>query len=225
MSTFIPLSACNGANLSAPNPPKEYKTQPPKTEKYTRTYFQYNYGTVERPTIAEPLFELQIASGIVKRNPKGAWKLNLRVKNEADRAGAQQLDWGVKQCVFKWKGKFGCYNFTVENPGDLRGSMFFGRTEDGEVIQGSDPIMSLKMDDKTRFKELRVNGTDPATGQVRYAEIPIDYKMLEGKSIECGVVFCARDLYHAQGTTLPQFFTRSCLIFGVSDKGAVEHTK
>lgn len=231
--SFIHISQVNGANFSAPNAPSK-----PKAAKnnYTRLYLMYNYGTQENPSVAQPLFEMSITQGTVKGAiPQGGnkltWKLNLRVKDERDRAGCSQVDIGIRNCLAKWKAKYGLFNFSAENPGDLRTTIFYGRDkETGEIFQGTDPILSLKHDDNSKYTQLKpvldAAGNpvyDPVTGQPKYAEVPIDYKTLDGKEITCSVVVCARDLYHSQGLPAPQFYVRSCMVLNISDKGSVDH--
>lgn len=232
-SIFIPVANVVAENLQAPNPPKEYTLPPPKTEKYTRTYLQYNYGTPEHPRLSDPLFELTKTVANVKKKVKDnktEWKLNLRIRSQEDLRGCNQLDMGVRRIVFKYKGKYKVNSFTVENPGELRGTFFYARDDSGNIIEGTDPHMSFKMDDKTAFKKMNFEFTpdgqiviDSATGLAKYTEEMIDYKSLENKSFDCGLVFCLRDLYHSNGMPLPQLFVRTCWILSPpSERGSVD---
>ena len=218
MSTYISASQIVGESLHAPNPPKEIQNAR-ITEKYTRTYLQYNYGTKEKPYYAEPLFELTITNGTIKRNAKKALKLNLKIRDLGDLAGMAQLNLGFANVVNKYKGKYGLRNFSPEHPGDLRGAIFFPADESGIVIQGSDAICSLKMNEKTVFKILKpkADGT--------YEEETLEQDRLNNKSVTCSVIVSARDLYHATALPIPQLFVRSCLILSMTENGEVEHTK
>lgn len=228
-SIFIPVANANADDLQAPNPPKEYQLPPPKTEKYTRTYFQYNYNG----RLSDPLFELSKTVANVKKKVKEnktEWKLNLRLRSQEDIRGCAQLDMGVRQAVFKYKGKYKVNSFTVENPGELRGIFFYSRDDSGNIIEGTDPQMSFKMDDKTAFKKMNFEFgpdgqvvIDPATNLPKYTEEIIDYKTLENKSFECGLVFCLRDLYHSNGMPVPQLFVRTCWVLSPpTERGAVD---
>lgn len=230
MSQYIPVSAARAENIVAQNPPKDI-TAPKSGEKYTRTYLSYNYGTPQNPYYAEALFELQICKGVVKRNKKGALKLNLTVTDKADLAGMTQIDRGIAMTVDKYKNKFSLFNFNPNSPGDLRGCFFYPRTETGELIEGAFPIVSLKHNEKSKYSYCEMLKNSDGSyivddkGMPAYKEIPVDYKTLENKELMCGVVINPRDLYRSSGTPLPQIFVRSCMIMSMSDKGEVEHTK
>lgn len=228
-SIFIPVANAKADDLQAPNPPKEYQLPPPKTEKYTRTYLQYNYNG----RLSDPLFELSKTVANVKKKVKEnktEWKLNLRLRNQEDIRGCAQLDMGIRQIVFKYKGKYKVNSFTVENPGELRGIFFYSRDDSGNIIEGTDPQMSFKMDDKTAFKKMNFEFgpdgqvvIDPETNLPKYTEEIIDYKTLENKSFECGLVFCLRDLYHSNGMPVPQLFVRTCWVLSPpTERGAVD---
>lgn len=233
-STYIRVAEAKAENLVAPNPPKDYTLPPPKTEKYTRTYFQYNFGTPEKAFLSEPIFELTKTKANIKKTEKDGkfiWKLNLTLRDEDDIRGCAQLDKGIGQCVFKYKGQFKQYTFNPENPGGLRGTFFYSRTPEGEIIDGTAPIMSLKFDDKSIFHKLNFmfdeNGAaivDQTTGLPKYTEEPVDYKKLENMSFECGLTFSLRDLYQSGGTMpSPQLFVRTCWILSApSQRGAVD---
>ena len=229
MSTYIPVTRAAGTNFSAPNPPKEITAK--NGEKYTRTYMTYNYGTVDRPYMAEALFELQICKGKVKKNKKGEYKLNLIIEKQEDQAGLTQVSLGFAICVDKYKNKFGLRNFSPQATGDLRGAFFYPATEDGEIIAGANPIVSLKINDKSKFKMLKPK-INPETNEPIYIDgIPdfeeelLDYKTLLDKQLDCSVVINPRDLYRSSGMPLPQIFTRSCMILNMSESGDVEHAK
>lgn len=236
MSANIYASKIVAEKLHAPNPPKditvESKNSPGTKESYTRTYLSYNYGDEVKPYYSEPLFELNICKGRLKLNKKGVIKLNLTIKDQGDIAGLDQLSKGFALVVNKYKTKFMLKNFTPENPGELRGAYFHPVTEDGSIIAGSSPIVSLKMDNKTVFKSIKPR-IDPTTkapimmpdGTPDFEEVIEDYKNLINKEIECSVIFSARDLYRSTGTPLPQMFVRSCIMFSVSAAGEVEHNK
>lgn len=233
MSTYISAANIIATNLQAPNPPKSITvTKNGKSETYTRTYLSYNYGSSARPYLAEALFELQICKGKVKKNKKGDIKLNLSITNEADLAGLSQLSLGFAYVVQRYKGSFGMQKFDPQNPGNLRGAFFYPAVEGtGEIIEGAAPIVSLKMNEKTRFKVLKPK-INPETHEPIYINgIPdfdeevIDYKSLIDKQLDCSVVINARDLYYSGGMPLPQIFVRSCMILNMSDSGEVEHTK
>ena len=233
-SVFIPVANAIAANLVAPNPPKEYSSAPPKSEKYTRTYFQYNFGTPEKAFLSEPIFELTKTKANIKKKIKDGkvtWKLNLTLRDQSDVNGCMQLDLGVRNAVFKYKGQFKQFSFTVENPGNLNGTFFYSRTPEGQIIDGTNPIMSFKFDDKTLFKKLIFvfdeSGApimDPTTGLPRYTEEAVDYKLLENMSFECGLTFSVRDLYQTGGAMpLPQLFARTCWILSPpSQRGEVD---
>ena len=234
-SLFIPVQQAVATNLVAPNPPKEPQKLPPGASAYTRTYFQYNYGTAEKPFLSDPLFELQKTKASIKKKVKDGkvtWKLNLILRDENDINGCKQLDVGVRNAVAKYKGQFKQFSFTVENPGNLNGVFFYSRTPEGQIIEGTSPMMSFKMDpDKTTFAKLiphfDASGAlviDQVTGQPKYSEELLDYKTLENTSFECGLVFCLRDLYHTgSAMPLPQLFVRTCWILSnPSQKGSVD---
>ncbi|CAN5700555.1 hypothetical protein BH23THE1_BH23THE1_29930 [soil metagenome] len=229
MSTFISIKDCIAANLQAPNPPKEIASK--SGEKYTRTYLSYNYGTIERPYLAEPLFELKICKGRVKKNAKGVTKLNLTITDPDDIKGMDQLSSGFALCVEKHKGKFGLKKFDPESPGDLHGALLYPSNEEGKEIEGASPIASLKMNEKTKFKLLKPK-IDPETKEPIYVDsVPdfeeevIDYNTLLDKQIDCSVVVSARDMYRSSGMPVPQMFVRSCMVLSMSDNGEVEHTR
>lgn len=254
MSTYVAVSKCIANNLQAPNPPKSITiTKAGKSETYTRTYLSYNYGTPERPYLSEALFELKICKGKVKRNKKGEIKLNLSITNMEDLAGLSQLSLGFAYIVHKYKNQYGLHKFDPQNPGDLRGSFFYPVAEGtGEIIEGASAIVSLKMNEKTKFKVLtpkvnpetkeplydEMDAIDEQGNRVfdeqgnkvvvrfpAYEETNIDYKVLLDKQIDCSVVINPRDMYRSMGTPLPQIFVRSCLVLSVSDSGEVEHAK
>ena len=230
MSTFIYALDINAKNLKAPNVPKEITS--PKGEKYTRTYLSYNYGTLDKPYLAEALFELRICKAKVKLNKKKEHKLNAIITDPADLKGLTELSLGFAYCVESYKNKFGLRNFDPQHPGDLRGSFFYPASEDGELIAGASPIVSLKMNEKTKFKVLKPK-INPGTnepimlpnGSPDFEEELIDYKTLVDKQLDCSIIFNARDLYRSSGTPLPQMFVRSCMILNMSDSGEVEHAK
>lgn len=218
-STFISASRIVSANVSAPNPPKQYELKPPKVGKYSRTYLQYNYGTPQQPSISEPLFELAITNGTIRKKVKDGkteWKLNLRISNKQDLAGLEQLDAGMRQVIFKYKGKFNLHSYNPDNDPSFRGSFFSPRDDNGELIQGADPIMSLKINDQSSFQAVI-----DSKGNTE----KVDYHNLEDKTITCSVIFNPRDLYSSGSAPSPQLFVRSCMIMSVSDKGEVDHNK
>ena len=239
MANYIPASTINGNNLRSPTPPKEITS--PKGEKYTRTYLTYDYGSFT----SEALFELKICKAKVKINSKKAYKLNLTVTDPGDLAGLAQLGLGFAYCVDVYKNKYGLRNFSPTNIGDLRGAFFYPVNDDGELIAGASPIVSLKMNEKTKFKSLKpvINpetkepvyeefDTVDEHGQLVKSRVPafdeevVDYKTLVDKQFDCSVVFNARDLYRAAGTPLPQMFVRSCMILSnPTESGEVEHSK
>ena len=216
--------------MAAQNPPKSIKAK--NGEEYTRTYFSYNYGSAQNPYFSEALFELQICKGVVKRNKKGALKLNLTVVDKNDLTGMTKVDKGMAAAVEKYKNLFGLFDFTVANAGGFRGCFFYPRVEGtGQLIEGASPIVSLKHNEKSTYKycEMLKNPDGSLVvddkGLPAYKEIPIDYKTLEGKELICGVVINPRDIYRSAGMPVPQLFVRSCMIMSMSDKGEVEHTK
>jgi hypothetical protein len=240
---YIPASSIIGTNLKAPNPPKEITS--PSGEKYTRTYLSYDFGQPGRPVQSEALFEMQICNAKLKLNVKGKYKLNAILKNEGDLAGFGQLSYGFALIVEQYKNKFGLRNFNPSSPGDLRGAFFYPATLEGELIEGADPIVSLKLDEKkSKFSVLKpkvdLNG-EPImeeyeaineSGQMvkgssqAYSEEKVDYKTLIDKQFDCSIIICARDLYRSTGTPLPQIFVRSCMILSApTASGEVEHTK
>lgn len=236
MSDFISAANIIANNLTAPNPPKAItitNKSTGKSETYTRTYLSYNYATPKGTFSSEALFELQICKGKVKRNKKGDIKLNLSISDQTDLAGLGQLSLGFAYVVQKYKAAYGQHKFDpITNPGDLRGAFFLPAVEGtGEIIEGASPIVSLKMNEKTKFKVLKpkinLQTGEPImyNGSPDYEEEPIDYLSLIDKSIDCSVVFNARDLYRSTGVPLPQMFVRSCMILNISDSGEVEHTK
>lgn len=235
MSTYIEASKIVAANLTAPNKPKEI-ISPSKNgqpgEKYTRTYMQYNYMTPKGVYAGEALFELQICKGKVKRNKKGVPKLNLTISDKDDLAGLAQLGVGFANVIYKWKGPLGNAKFDPNNPpSDFRGAFFYPVNEEtGEPIEGALPIVSLKLNEKSKFRTLKVkcdsNGIPIMNNGIPdVEEESIDYTDLLDKTIECGVIFNARDLYRSAGSPLPQLFVRSCMVLNITDSGDVEHTK
>ena len=241
---YIPVSAIIGTNLKAPNPPKEITNQA-SGEKYTRTYLSYDFGRPGKPEQSEALFEMQVCSAKLKLNAKGKYKLNAILKNEGDLAGFGQLSYGFALVVDQYKNKFGLRNFNPANPGDLRGAFFYPETIEKELIEGADPIVSLKIDDrKSKFSVLKpkvdLNGEAimeeyealDESGQLvkgtsqAYSEEKVDFKTLIDKQFDCSIIVCARDLYRSAGTPLPQMFVRSCMILSSpTASGEVEHTK
>lgn len=230
MSTFIPASQIDASKLSVPKEPQEI-TSRKSGEKFSRTYFQYNYGTAERPLCSEPLFELQICKGIIKKNEKGEIKLNLLITDQQDLAGLNQLNIGFALCIDKYKGRYGIRNFNPHNPIDLRGPVFYSQDKDGNVIAGSVPMMSLKLNEKSRFKVIKpkLNAEKKPIflpdGTPDFEEELIDVNVLLGKQVDCSVIFNPRDLYHTRGVPIPQLYVRSCIILSISDNGDVEHGK
>jgi hypothetical protein len=230
MSTYIPVSQIDATKLSVPKEPLEIISKK-SGEKFTRTYFQYNYGTAERPQCSEPLFELQICKGNIRKNEKGEIKLNLFITNQEDLAGLNQLNLGFALCIDKYKGRYGIRNFNPQNPGDLRGAVFYSQDKEGNVIAGSTPIMSLKLNEKSRFKVIKpkLNAEKQpvllADGTPDFEEEVVNVNTLLGKQVDCSVVFNPRDLYHTRGLPIPQLYVRSCMILRITDSGDVEHGK
>ena len=242
MAYNIPIREAIGEKMSASNPPKAITAK--SGEAYTRTYMSYDYGRdAKHPVIAEALFELQICQGVLKRNKKGALKLNLNITDQGDLQGMTQVNRGMAYVVNKHKDLFGLFHFDPERPGDLRGIFFYPRTETGKLIEGALPIVSLKHNDKTKYiypklvtnpdgtpKILRNPDGTPALDiegkeQPEYDLIPLDYEKLEGKKLTCGVVINVRDLYRSNGTPVPQVFVRSCMVLAAAENGEVEHDK
>jgi hypothetical protein len=229
MSTYIPAANIIAANLKAPNQPREI-TQ--NGEKYTRTYLMYDYGVNGKPHIQEPLFELKVCKAKVKLNSKKKYKLNATVSDEADIAGLNQLGLGFVYAVDTHKLKFGLRDFSLQNNYGLRGAYFYPSNESGELIAGASPIVSLKMNEKTKFTLLKPK-MDLETDQPIYDELgpvydlePIDYKTLLDKQFDCSIVISARDLYRSSGVPSPQIFVRSCMIVSKpTESGEVEHSK
>lgn len=234
MDTFIHVSQAKAEFLQAPNPPKDYKLPPPKKVEYSRLYFQYAYQTPQGSRLSDPLFELSKTTATIKKkaNEDGRldWKCNVRISNPGDIQGCNQLDIGVRHAVFKYKGKYKLNSFTVDNPGELRGIFFYPRDDTGTIIEGTNPLMSLKMDDKTSFKKMNFEFdesgqviVDSETNLPKYTEEQIDYKTLENKSFECGIVFSVRDMYHNNGLPTPQLFVRTCWVLSApTERGAVD---
>jgi len=234
-TTFIPVSRAEASKLVAPNPPK--KTKGKSGVEYTRTYFQYNYGTAGQARTAQPFFELKKVSASLKKTVseegRVQWKLNFQVEDPEDLAGLAELDMGIRQTVFKYKGQFKQFSFSVENPGDLRGCYFLPRTEAGDLIDGSSPIMSLKVDGESFFKRLiphydnAGNLMVDANGHPKFEERAVDYKILENTRFECGIIFKLRDLYYGgNGMPLPQLFVGTCWILSEpTQKGSIDYAQ
>lgn len=230
MSTYIPASQIDANMLSAPKDPQEI-TSKKSGEKFTRTFLQYNYGTAERPQCSEPLFELRICKGNIKKNEKGEVKLNLSITDQQDLVGLGQLNLAFALCVDKYKGRFGIKSFNPQNPGELRGAFFYPQDKEGNVLAGSTPIMSLKINEKSRFKVIKskLNADKQmiylADGTPDIEEEIVNINTLIGKQVECSVVFNPRDLYHTRGVPIPQLYVRSCMMLSITDSGDVEHGK
>ena len=236
-SEFIPVKFAISSNLVAPDPPKEHKTQPPKTDKYTRTYLKYNFGTPERANLGAPNFELSRCFARVKLNEKGKWKLNVNLKNQEDLKGLNQLYMASCVAVEKYKANYGLRSFTAANPGEFRGLYFHIQDKNsGQISEGSDPMMSFHIDNDSVFKimefELDETGNmivDAKTGIPKYSETPKDWHSLKDTSFECVPIFCFRDLYHnnaAGSLPIPSLYVRSCLLLTPpSKKNSVDSKK
>lgn len=236
-SEFIPVKSAISSNLVAPDPPKEHKAPAPKTEKYTRTYLKYNFGTAERPNLGSPNFELSRCFARVKLNEKGKWKLNVNIKNQEDMKGLNQLYMASCVAVEKYKASYGLRSFTAANPGEFRGLYFYIQDKNtGQISEGSDPIMSFHIDNDSIFKvmDFELDGSgqmiiDPKTGIPKYTETPKDWHSLKDTSFECVPIFCFRDLYHnnaAGSLPIPSLYVRSCLLLTPpSKKNSVDSKK
>jgi len=230
MSIYRVISESNGDRLAAQKPPQPLKAKDGSA--FTGTFFTYNYGDEQRPVWSEPLFELQICKGTVKRNEKGKMKLNLVVTDENDLKGMSNLFRGIATVVNQFKNIYGVFDFNPASPSGLRGIHFYPRDQKtGELVKGGQPIVSLKHNDKSKYSYLEIlknpdgSAAVDQSGQPAYNEIPIDYNTLEGRELQCSVVVCVRDLYHATGMPLPRVYVRSCMVLSASEKGSVDHTK
>jgi hypothetical protein len=109
--------------------------------------------------------------------------------------------------------------------------VFYSQDKEGNVIAGSAPIMSLKLNEKSRFKVIKpkLNAEKQpvllADGTPDFEEEVVNVNTLLGKQVDCSVVFNPRDLYHTRGIPIPQLYVRSCMILSITDSGDVEHGK
>lgn len=218
----IPIAQAKASKLSAPNPPKACKSKE-GNHNYTRLYLKYNYGNDTMVKLGSPIFELKKTDARVKKsivdNNKEIWKLNLFVNDEQDLNGCSELDNGILSCMFKYEKPY-LINSTVV-PSDFRAIAFRPHNEEGDVMEGATPIISLKMDFGTTFVRVRVkfdeNGEiikDARTGLPKIFEEPINYHDLDGMAFEAAVTICVRDLYQGKrGTTpSPSLYVRTCWI-------------
>lgn len=228
---YTPVATITPANLCAPNEPKEY-TVKNSSERYTRTYLQYNFGTPDQPKYGEPLFELQVCKGRVRRNNNGDPKLNLTITDEKDIAGLQQLHKAIALCIDKHKAKYSMKNFTPSQLDRVRAPLFYPQDKDGEPIVGAAPIVTLKINEKSKFKTLRPKLTPHGSpkygpdGSVEVVEKVVDYETLLNKQLQCSVVFNVRDIFYTRGhDPIPTLLVRSCIVLKVEDSGDIAHTK
>lgn len=227
MSNIIPVSQAVASKFVAQNPPKQINWN---NSSYTRTYFSYDYGRPGCPSYGEALFELKVTTASVKLNEKNKPKLNAVIEDPEDLQGLSQLSTGFAMGVEKYKAKFGLRAFTVANPGEFRGTFFYP-AKDGEVAEDAKPIVSLKLNDDSKFKLLnpKLDENDQpimdAEGLPEFDIEIVDYKTIMGKRLTCSIVFNARDLYHSSGLPCPQMFVRSCMILKSPKGGDVDHAK
>lgn len=217
------VSACdvNAANLVPSGPPKQW-TQ--NGVSFTHTYMSHNYGTPQAPQTSGALIELSITKARIKRkvdqNGKEEWKLIVILTSPTDIRGCDQVDLGLKNAAYKYRVQLATPNFNVENPGPVYRSIYFypSDSETGILVEGADPMMAMKLNNQSKF-EILID-TEGHTQAV-------DYHALEGKELTASIIFSPR-LYRPTGankTILAQPVVRSCMIVGMSDAGAVDHTK
>jgi hypothetical protein len=204
MATYIPAANIIGTKVLAPPDLCIFET---KSERHTKAYLSYNYGTEEEPNIDCPLFKLQITKGIIKINHRGKPKLHLYLNNTSDINGLSQLSLGFVHCVDKYKDKFNLRNFNPEHLGDLRGAFYYPMNEDGEVIPNTSARIDLKIGYQTVFQ---IPTSDGYTG--------IDIKMLIGRKILCSVIIHPNYLICYGGTPQPEIYVRSCIILDIIEK-------
>lgn len=236
MTHHIMMKDARTECIVAPNPPKESKSKE-GAHKFTRTYLQYNYGTPDSPKIDKPCFEMQKVNATIKSSKfegenRTQWKLNFSIDDEEDVKGCQAIDRGLANVIEKHRKKFGQYSFTADNPVGMYGCHFLPRNDEGELIEGRNPIMSVKINDESFFRKIvpRYDTTGSLLknndGSPCFSEEAIKYKALEGMRFDCAVVINIRDLFFNGTMPRPQIFCSTCWILSKPSKaGSIDGNK
>ena len=232
-SQVISVTEAQPQNFAAPSPPKTPKSAAEKGLDYTRTYLKYNYGTQEEPYWDDPIFELKPCTGIIKRNEKGAIKLNLLIEDKDDLTGLKRIDTAIPYCIDAHKDAFNLGEFNPQYASGIRGCTFIPKDKKTNVpARDAIPLMSLKHDTQTKFKYYEIlknpDGTvtyDDEGLPTEYKEIIVPIEKLVGQRITCSVFVCVRDLYHGGGLPIVQLFVRSCVILSAEVATEVDHTQ
>lgn len=216
------VSDVESAKYIAPNPPKTQKMQG-ASGTYIRMYTHYNYGTDQRPKCSEALHELKICNATIRSKDKDngsvEWRLNIMLDDQDDIAGLEKVNQGIIGLVEKHHLKFGFKKFDRNNVEECYRPIFFfpSDKDTGELVQGARPILSLKINNNSKFQAMV-----DAKGKTEVVK-HTDFKDFH---ITCSLVFAVNNLYRSSngGVIIPQTYVRDCIILNASPKGEIDHS-
>jgi hypothetical protein len=164
--------------------PVEEKQIQGKTEKYKQLSLKYNYGTPEKPIITDCYYQFPPCktSGVLTKNDKEqpnkapSYSMQVRFSSVDDQhklniAQITNLYNTSVQLLFQQKGVAGLPKFTVDSAYMIYRNPIYFPTDKmtGEIIQGRDPNMYLKLisykGGRTLFSYPDKNDVDPKTGK------------------------------------------------------------
>lgn len=222
-TTYTSMKSVKSENLVAPAPPKQVKDRSGQYP-YKKTFLQYNYGTANKPKLDTPMFEMQRVRASVRCNTyppnKEQWKINFTLADEKDVRGCEEMDKSIAKIIERYRAAYRQTDFTADRPSGMIKTHFYVRNEDtGERIEGKDPLMSLKLNDYSKFYVVVPQYNDDGSVCVDknddpvVDERPVDYKTLVDTTFECGVMVNFRHLYSNGTMPKPQIFCKACWIF------------
>jgi hypothetical protein len=191
---------------------------------YTRTLLLYNFGTPERPDNRDAIFSLGVKNVTIRRKvydkskrEKGTptWKANIFL-NQEDTKYLDILNSDVIQVINRFKDYYQLDSFDPTRPGKLRLSYFYQTDTYGKTIPGTSPIISLRIDDRSLIRQVRIDKDG------KKVHVPVSHEALKDKLLTGFVIFRVANLYHSMagpGGGLPSLtlYLKSLIFDSVSD--------
>ncbi len=214
MSKFYKLSEAKAENFCAPNKPNKRNW---KKEGSSGDFLALDvrYKDPSSGIIAEAFFEL-MGEGVLRKDKYGKITLTIRIKEAADKAGAEECNKGImKNCIAAHKQDLAMNHFDPERPGDVRGVYFYDTANGSNPVDGVEPKIYLRLDSSSRF-QIPVMKDGQRQGQ----QIP--FQNLIDKKFFGSIIFTPRDIYRANGAITRSYVRCFTILEEPKDAGYID---
>ncbi|AYV85913.1 MAG: hypothetical protein Solivirus1_70 [Solivirus sp.] len=215
MSTFYKLSETKAENFFAPNKPNKRNWKNEKDgSSGSFQALDIRYKSPETGIIGDAFFEL-MGEGTLRKDQFGKVTLTIRIKEEADKIGAQEANKGVMACIAKHKQDLNMNHFEADRPGDVRGVYFYDAANSTSPVDGVEPKIYLRLDSSSSF-QIPVKKDGKVIGQ------KIPYQSLIDKKMTGSVIFSPRDVYRANGAITRCYVRCFTILSEPTDAGYID---